>query len=224
MAKKQPQEAAESLKDNSPALGQMDALAAKRSNKQNARVAEYCARMAKGKPPKFKPSGRKDIPLELVVEGDDWLLASTVLAEAFGTADDDLRSHLLAQAVRTVGYGQSGSPENCNFVTAALHGIRPRDELEGLLAVQMIGTHNLAMACLQRAALKEQTFEGVESNVNRATKLMRTFVAQMEALQRYRGKGQQRVVVEHVHVNKGGQAIVGTVQQGSRGEGDGGKS
>ena len=35
---------------------------------------------------------------------------------------------------------------------------------------------------------------------------------QLEALQRYRGKGQQKVTVEHVNVNAGGQAIVGTVQ------------
>ena len=34
---------------------------------------------------------------------------------------------------------------------------------------------------------------------------------QVEALHRYRGKGQQKVTVEHVHVNAGGQAIVGTV-------------
>jgi hypothetical protein len=34
---------------------------------------------------------------------------------------------------------------------------------------------------------------------------------QVEALQRYRGKGQQKVTVEHVHVHAGGQAIVGAV-------------
>jgi hypothetical protein len=37
---------------------------------------------------------------------------------------------------------------------------------------------------------------------------------QMEALQRYRGKGEQKMVVEHVHVHQGGQAIVGSVHQG----------
>lgn len=37
---------------------------------------------------------------------------------------------------------------------------------------------------------------------------------QVEALQRYRGKGQQRVTVEHVHVHQGGQAIVGAVTAG----------
>ena len=44
--------------------------------------------------------------------------------------------------------------------------------------------------------------------------LLRTFTAQVEALQRYRGKGQQKVTVEHVNVNAGGQAIVGTVHPG----------
>ena len=34
----------------------------------------------------------------------------------------------------------------------------------------------------------------------------------MEALNRHRGKGQQKVTVEHVTVNAGGQAIVGSVQ------------
>ena len=43
-------------------------------------------------------------------------------------------------------------------------------------------------------------------------KLLRTFAAQVEALQRYRGKGQQKVTVEHVHVHAGGQAVVGTIQ------------
>jgi len=37
---------------------------------------------------------------------------------------------------------------------------------------------------------------------------------QVEALQRYRGKGQQKVTVEHVHVHAGGQAIVGAVTPG----------
>ena len=36
-------------------------------------------------------------------------------------------------------------------------------------------------------------------------------------LNRHRGKGQQKVTVEHVHVHEGGQAIVGNVE--SRGDG-----
>jgi hypothetical protein len=48
----------------------------------------------------------------------------------------------------------------------------------------------------------------------RMVKLLRTYTMQVEALQRYRGKGQQKVTVEHVHVHSGGQAIVGAVKGG----------
>ena len=47
--------------------------------------------------------------------------------------------------------------------------------------------------------------------LNQAVKLARTYTAQMEALNRYRGKGSQQMVVENVHVTEGGQAIVGPV-------------
>ena len=36
----------------------------------------------------------------------------------------------------------------------------------------------------------------------------------LDALNRHRGKGQQKVTVEHVHVHAGGQAIVGAVHSG----------
>jgi len=44
-------------------------------------------------------------------------------------------------------------------------------------------------------------------------KLARTYAMQMEALKRYRTGGQQKVTVEHVTVNHGGQAKVGAVTQ-----------
>jgi hypothetical protein len=40
----------------------------------------------------------------------------------------------------------------------------------------------------------------------------------MEALKRYRSKRSQRIVVERVNVSEGGQAIVGDVHTGKRGE------
>lgn len=43
---------------------------------------------------------------------------------------------------------------------AALVGIGPKDEIEGMIAAQLIATHNAAMECYRRAMLGEQTFEG----------------------------------------------------------------
>ena len=93
----------------------------------------------------------------------------------------------------------------------ALIGISPRDELEGMMAAQLIAAHNAAMECYRRAMIGEQTFEGRRENLAQANKLSRTYAALVEALNRHRGKGQQKVTVEHVHVHAGGQAVVGMV-------------
>jgi hypothetical protein len=106
--------------------------------------------------------------------------------------------------------------EYSDTLLATVHGIAPRDALEGLLAVQKIGVHNLAMECLRRASLKGQTFEGMDANVNRAVRLLRTFTSQMEALNRHRGRVGQSMVVGNVNVNDGGQAVVGLVSPSRR--------
>ena len=52
--------------------------------------------------------------------------------------------------------------------------------------------------------------EVYERSFNR---LARTFTAQVETQRKHRNGGQSKVIVEHVTVNKGGQAIVGQVQK-----------
>jgi hypothetical protein len=59
--------------------------------------------------------------------------------------------------------------------------------------------------------ISDQTFEGRRENLSQANKLSRTYATLLEALNRHRGKGNQKVTVEHVTVNSGGQAIVGNV-------------
>ncbi len=54
-------------------------------------------------------------------------------------------------------------------------------------------------------------FEGRSDSLSQANKLSRTHAALLDALNRHRGKGQQKVTVEHVHVHSGGHAIVGNV-------------
>ena len=56
----------------------------------------------------------------------------------------------------------------------ALIGIEPRDEIEGMLAAQMLACHNAAMECYRRAMIGEQTFVGRSEALNQANKLSRT--------------------------------------------------
>jgi hypothetical protein len=60
--------------------------------------------------------------------------------------------------------------------------------------------------------IPQQSFESRRENLNQANKLSRTYATLVEALNRHRGKGQQKVTVEHVHVHAGGQAVVGMVE------------
>jgi hypothetical protein len=100
---------------------------------------------------------------------------------------------------------------------AALVGIEPKGELEGMLAAQLIACHNAAMESFRRATNSQ--LPARDCHLNQANKLSRTYSTLLETLNRHRGKGQQKVTVEHVQVHEGGQAIVGNVQhklQGGR--------
>jgi hypothetical protein len=81
-----------------------------------------------------------------------------------------------------------------------------------MIAAQLLATHNATMECYRRAMIGDQTLEGRRENLNQANKLSRTYATLIEALNRHRGKGQQKVTVEHVHVHTGGQAVVGVVE------------
>ncbi len=99
---------------------------------------------------------------------------------------------------------------------AMVKGVEPKDQVEAMLAAQMAAVHNAVMTFARRLNHVENIPQ--QDSAERAfNKLARTFAAQVEALKRYRTGGEQRVTVEHVTVNEGGRAIVGTVTHGGRG-------
>ncbi len=106
---------------------------------------------------------------------------------------------------------------------AQMADLEPKTPLEAMLISQMVAVNSAIGKTMSRGMLEGQTFQCKEMNMNLAIKLQRTFVAQIEALQKLRGKGQQTMRIEHVHVNAGGQAaIVGRVEHiPGRGEGGG---
>jgi hypothetical protein len=143
------------------------------------------------------------------------------LISAFGTVEPAFANLMLRAIIDAAADGSPSRPpgiEDINRALAAVTGIEARDEIEGMLATQMVATHFAAISALRRLKGSE-TVPQQDSNGNLAVKLLRTFTMQVEALQRYRGKGQQKVTVEHVHVHAGGQAIVGAVNPGRANKG-----
>jgi len=176
-------------------------------------------RMAKLKPVKFMSEEDESGICKIIPQETDLELLSAKMKQALGTSDQNLQFSLLQQLVGTLNVGNTGEDFDPNTlvnsydnVMALLQGIAPKDEIESMLSLQMIGTHNLAMTVMARATNPDQTFKWAQVCMNYSIKLLRTFTAQMEALKKYRSKGEQKMTVEHVHVNEGGQAIVGNVK------------
>jgi hypothetical protein len=101
-------------------------------------------------------------------------------------------------------------PSATSRMLSVVKGIEPKDEIEAMLAAQMAAVHMASMTFARRLAHVD-TIPQQDSAERAFNKLARTFTIQMEALKRYRTGGQQKVTVEHVTVNAGGQAIVGNV-------------
>lgn len=141
-------------------------------------------------------------------------------AKALGGSDVHLFNRDIIESVLSARRMQSGEDDALlrhYSAVAALSGIAPQDEIEGMLAAQLVATHNGAMECLRLAIISGQLLPAIDQALNQANKLCRTFATLLDALNRYRGKGQQKVTVEHVHVQPGGQAVVGVIEgEGSR--------
>ena len=136
------------------------------------------------------------------------------LLDACGTTAADFAIELANDLKRTICF-TAGENERgtINAGLATLAGVAPTDEIEAMLAAQMVATHKAGMRMLG-CAMRAETLNVGQWQSGFAVKLLRTYTMQMDALQRYRGKGQQKMTVEHVHVHAGGQAIVGAVTGG----------
>ncbi len=112
--------------------------------------------------------------------------------------------------------GKEMQEANLNFALSIIADIKPKDQLEAMLATQMACVHIASMTFARRLAHTE-TIAQQDSAEKAYNKLLRTFTSQMEALRKYRTGGEQKVTVHHVQVNEGGQAIVGNVNSGGVG-------
>jgi hypothetical protein len=151
------------------------------------------------------------------VDHPDAGVAQILLMEALGTRQADFLNGLLTQLANAGMQGQKADGSELNFMLSVIKGVEPRDQVEAMLAAQMAAVHMATMTFARRLARVDNIPQ--QDSAERAfNKLARTFASQMEALNRHRGKGQQKVTVEHVHVHEGGQAIVGHVETPGEGE------
>jgi hypothetical protein len=136
-----------------------------------------------------------------------------LIMEAIGTPEPSFYHSFLDQLVNLTSKDGKPDEDMLNFALAVVKGIEPNDQVEAMLAAQMVAVH-MATLTLAKRLEHVQTLPQQDSAAGAFNKLARTFATQVEALKRYRSTGEQKVTVQHVNVNDGGQAIVGNVTTG----------
>jgi hypothetical protein len=137
------------------------------------------------------------------------------LNAAIGCKTDAVALVVLGQVIRLQHVNietDDAAARHLNNAEAILAELQPRTAMESLLGAQMVGAQHVAMVCLARAMQPNQSTDGVDRNILRATRLMRVFNEQVDAMAKLKGTaGQQKVTVEHVTVQSGGNAVVGVL-------------
>jgi hypothetical protein len=160
------------------------------SPKETAFVEDYKARKTNTDPRvKYKVENKegKAVRLSHDHKTDDSFFASA--ASAFGSCDRDFIDMVLQQVSNMIP-SEEFNINTINGILSALGGIAPKDEIEALLASQMIAVHFASIEATRRAAIAETSPELRSMNLKHAGQLMRTYTQQMKARDRHRGKEQ----------------------------------
>jgi hypothetical protein len=178
---------------------------------ERAAIEKFFEEREKNAPaPRIKVEGN-----EITIDHPSELIGHLLVQNAFGSLDSAFVHGLLRQLAQATSGGSKINENELNFMVSFIKGIEPRDQIESTLAAQMAAVHMAFMKFIQHLPLIENLpqQDAAERAIN---KFSRTYVSQMEALKRYRSGGEQKVTVQHVSVNEGGQAIVGNVTQNPR--------
>lgn len=161
-------------------------------------------------------SGTNDADIDTPLSSNERSIKA--FERATGSRNKSAQLALLNDLFRVIQF--SSDPEEREEqmlpLVALLESIKPKGEVEGMLAVQMVATHTAAMDWLRRATHPKQTFAGQDMSLRHAEKLLALFARQLEVLDKRRGKGKQQVTVKYVNVESGGQAVVGNVRSDVR--------
>ena len=141
------------------------------------------------------------------------------IPEATGIKNRDIADRIVCQVGESL---LSSSPQTADSrlikAIGTIGEVGPQNGTEAMLSAQMIAAHEAAIHFTKLGAAQTR-LEALEVCARQAARFMRVFNEQLEVMQKLKGKtGQQKVTVEHVHVNEGGQAIVGALIA-PRGEG-----
>lgn len=161
--------------------------------------------------PKFEVVGGNLVPE--TEPGESWV---GDLSQAFGIKDMDATVSMMGQLI---GANFKLTASNCRAINGLLAQVTemgPRDASETMLIMQMVTCHTQVMNLMKTVTDNGTSLkaEAAQETMKMVERMMRIYTKQMETLAQYRRKGEQKMTVEHITVNSGGQAIVGNLDNG----------
>jgi hypothetical protein len=144
--------------------------------------------------------------------------------EVFGnTLSDEFVDEMLTQldALLAPGACETLEPGTVNAAIVLIASVKPQNELEALIAVQIVATGFAALKFLRRGqAVLEEAYISVYGGY--ATRLLRLQLELIQALDKHRRGQKQTVQARDVHIHSGAQGVVGIINSGK--DGSGGRS
>ena len=160
----------------------------------------------RGAPAKVKMTRKPNGGWSIEPTGKSEMLGLLKLHDLFSANSIDPVNTRAGELLKYLGSVGADNESGYNAALSFIESMKPQDQAEALLLVQMYCTHDAAIRALSQLGSAEwvptaQTFG------NLATKLLGTSQRQMETLARMRRGGEQ--IVKHIHVdNRGGQAVI----------------
>jgi len=133
------------------------------------------------------------------------------ITQIIGTKDTEIAQHILGAAffaihpVLVKRTGDDNVAECFNLILQSMHDFQPKDATEARLVAQAIALFQHGMDGLAKAGNSTQLSHR-DSYLNTSIKLFRVHNETIEAIDRHRRGGEQRVIVQHQQVNITGQA------------------
>ena len=135
------------------------------------------------------------------------------MREAFGdTLSDEFVEVLLGKLIEALRPSPFDQLEEAtlNAGLVLIESIRPRSEMEALMAVQIVATGLSGLRFL-RQSQTHMTEDYIDVYGSYAIKLLKLQAELLRALDRHRRGNRQTVEVKHVHLYPGSQGVVGIV-------------
>ena len=129
--------------------------------------------------------------LDLAAIGNDPARERGTFRHIGGSPSDDWNARIAHETVQALSVADAATPEAQHATVNGLIGIAPQDEVEGMMAAQLLAAHSAAMDYYRRGRNDTQSMVR-QHDMGAAIRLSRGFTTLLTALRHYRSLAAQK--------------------------------